>query len=85
MKRVSFYYHGGSANHGCEAIVRASAKILNMPATLWSTMPDSDLAYGLNDLADIREDKKQDWHEIAPLQSTSQTHRKRLFIYKVCP
>lgn len=60
MKRVSFYYHGGSANHGCEAIVRASAKILNIPATLWSTMPDSDLAYGLNDLADIREDKKQD-------------------------
>ena len=60
MKRVSFYYHGGSANHGCEAIVRASAKILNMPATLWSTMPDSDLAYGLNDLADIHEDKKQD-------------------------
>ena len=60
MKRVSFYYHGGSANHGCEAIVRASAKILNMPATLWSTMPDSGRAYGLNDLADIREDKKQD-------------------------
>lgn len=60
MKRVSFYYHGGSANHGCEAIVRASAKLLNMPATLWSTMPESDLAYGLNDLVDIREDKKQD-------------------------
>lgn len=68
MKRVSFYYHGGSANHGCEAIVRASAKLLNMPATLWSTMPNSDLAYGLNDLVDIREDKKQD---LAGIQSLS--------------
>lgn len=60
MKKVSFYYHGGSANHGCEAIVRASAKLLNRPAALWSTMPEADLAYGLNDLADICADRKQD-------------------------
>ncbi len=60
MKKISFYYHGGSANHGCEAIVRASTKLLNVSAMLWSVMPDSDFTYGLNNLVDIREDKKQD-------------------------
>ena len=59
MKKISFYYHGGSANHGCEAIVRASTKLLNVSAMLWSAMPDSDFTYGLNNLVDIREDKKR--------------------------
>ena len=26
---IVLYYHGGSANHGCEAIVRSTYKILN--------------------------------------------------------
>ena len=30
-KMINLYYHGGSANHGCEAIVRSTAKILNVP------------------------------------------------------
>lgn len=40
MKKISFYYHGGSANHGCEAIVRASTKLLNVSAMLWSAIPE---------------------------------------------
>ncbi len=67
MKKISFYYHGGSANHGCEAIVRASTKLLNVSAMLWSAMPDLDFTYGLNNLVDIREDKKQDLDSIKSL------------------
>lgn len=29
MNRIILYGHGGSLNHGCEAIVRGTAKILN--------------------------------------------------------
>lgn len=60
MKKVNLYYHGGSANHGCEAIVRASTKLLSMPTMLWSTAPDADCSYGLNEFVDICEDKKQE-------------------------
>lgn len=53
---LNLYYHGGSGNHGCEAIVRATAKILNAPLTLWSTAPVSDRAYGLEQTVQLRED-----------------------------
>ena len=59
MKKVNLYYHGGSANHGCEAIVRSTAKLLKTRATLWSSAPDSDIAYGLNDIVDVSEDTKR--------------------------
>ena len=53
---LHLYYHGGSANHGCEAIVRSTAKILNQPLTLWSKTPDEDIRYGLGMVADVRSD-----------------------------
>lgn len=56
---INLYYHSGSANHGCEAIVRSTAKLLKTRATLWSTAPDSDIAYGLNDIVDVSEDTKR--------------------------
>lgn len=56
---INLYYHCGSANHGCEAIVRATSKLLNTRATLWSTAPDADIAYGLSDIVNIYEDTKQ--------------------------
>lgn len=56
---INLYYHCGSANHGCEAIVRSTAKMLKTRATLWSTAPDLDIAYGLNDIVDISEDAKR--------------------------
>lgn len=67
MKKIGFYYHGGSANHGCEAIVRASTKLLNVSPMLWSAMPGSDFTYGLNNFVDIREDKKRDLDGIKSL------------------
>ncbi len=43
-----FYGHGGSDNHGCEAIVRSSAGILKDEITLFSTDPKSDIRYGVD-------------------------------------
>ncbi len=62
MNNVFLFYHGGSGNHGCEAIVRATAKILNAPLVLWSTVPASDRAYGLERIVQLRED------DITPLR-----------------
>lgn len=58
MNNICLYYHGGSGNHGCEAIVRATVKILDRPVTLWSTAPASDHTYELERIAEIREDAK---------------------------
>jgi polysaccharide pyruvyl transferase WcaK-like protein len=40
--------HGGSGNHGCEAIVRSTVKILNsIDFELFSSSPEEDTRYGL--------------------------------------
>lgn len=54
---IHLYYHAGSGNHGCEAIVRSTVKMLGQPMTLWSVSPDEDYAYRLNDVIKIDEDK----------------------------
>lgn len=56
---INLYYHCGSANHGCEAIVRSTAKMLNTQLTLWSTAPDADIAYGVDGVVNVVEDTKQ--------------------------
>ena len=44
------YCHGGSGNHGCEAIVRSTYKILgNDQLTLFSKNKDEDEKYKIND------------------------------------
>lgn len=47
MKKVLFM-HNGSGNHGCEALVRTTAKLLGGPkdVTLWSGSPQEDRLYG---------------------------------------
>ena len=47
MKYV-LYMHGGSGNHGCEAIVRTTAKLLGGPENvkLWSLAKQEDARYG---------------------------------------
>lgn len=54
---INLYYHGGSKNHGCEAIVRSTSKLLGTRAILWSTAPDADFDYSLNDVVSIQEDE----------------------------
>lgn len=50
MKYV-MYMHGGSGNHGCEAIVRTTAKLLGGPenVVLWSLAKQEDEAFGAAD------------------------------------
>lgn len=53
--KILLYAHGGSKNHGCEAIVRSTKLLLTMAdhITLLSYNPDEDLYYKLDNLVDI--------------------------------
>lgn len=53
--KILLYAHGGSKNHGCEAIVRSTKLLLNTAdhITLLSYNPDEDLYYKLDDVVDI--------------------------------
>lgn len=55
---IKFYYHGGSGNHGCEAIVRSTKKILDEPCQLLSKCPEEDRNYGIDQIADIIYDEE---------------------------
>ena len=61
MSKIVLFGHGGSGNHGCEAIVRATAGMLPGRALLLiSRRPEEDRRWGIDALADIcreREDR----------------------------
>lgn len=58
MSRIFLYAHGGSGNHGCEAIVRSTIRILeNERVCLISSKPEEDLFYGLGEICDIIKDR----------------------------
>ena len=48
MNNMYLYYHGGSANHGCEAIVRSTNRLLGSGLTLCTTGIVSDQSYALD-------------------------------------
>lgn len=51
-----FYGHGGSGNHGCEAIVRSSVTLINESIKVFSTNKEQDLKYGLDNVCEISSD-----------------------------
>lgn len=53
MGHLIFYAHAGSGNHGCEAIVRASAKIIGKPITVFSMNEAQDRLYRLDEAVKI--------------------------------
>ncbi len=56
MKRYVLYAHGGSKNHGCEALVRSTVSLLNVArknVRLVSSRPEHDEQYGIDTLVDI--------------------------------
>lgn len=55
---IYFYYHNGSGNHGCEAIVRATCKILENKndIELCSRCPNADIKYRLNEIVTVTND-----------------------------
>lgn len=50
---IELYGHTGSMNHGCEAIVRGTYKVLGNIDKLWSSNPQTDYKYGLDKLVNI--------------------------------
>lgn len=58
-KNIILYGHGGSCNHGCEAIIRSLTKILKhdglQPGVLMSLKPTEDTKYDLNKIIDIKD------------------------------
>ena len=54
MNNVYFYFHAGSANHGCEAIVRSTQAMLNVRPILFSGSPEQDRDYGLDAVCEIK-------------------------------
>lgn len=55
MLNYGLYAHGGSANHGCEAIVKSIIKLLTLDKDhiLCSNAPTEDIKYQLNELITI--------------------------------
>ena len=58
--KIILYPHGGSGNHGCEAIVRATKKILSAKKlTLFSSNMGEDVKYGLGEICMIKNEQRQ--------------------------
>lgn len=54
IMKIGLYAHGGSRNHGCEAIVRSTLKLLGRNEyTIFSERPEDDIYYGLDKLAKV--------------------------------
>lgn len=70
------YPHGGSGNHGCEAIVRSTLKITGANAILYSNAVEEDEKYQLNKLCTLKNAQQ-------PISRNSVLYWKALFQNKV--
>ncbi len=57
-EKIILYMHGGSGNHGCEAIVRTVASVIKEKPVLYSAAPEEDVKYGLSNFCDVKGQKK---------------------------
>lgn len=76
MKHYILYYHGGSSNHGCEALVRTTAELLdykNNKITLCSFRPEDDKKYGIDQFCDI--------HQMYEMESVNRLNPKWIKAY----
>lgn len=56
MTQYILYSHDGSGNHGCEALVRSTIKLIDAKpenVTLVSTKPEEDVFYGIDQICKI--------------------------------
>lgn len=56
MKYI-LYFHTGSKNHGCEALVRSTVAMLDIKPHLYSTGYSEDLEYNIDDIAILHKDE----------------------------
>lgn len=75
MKLV-LYPHGGSGNHGCEAIVRSTCKITQANVTLFSASLEEDKKVGLDAICNVQSDH-------CPISRFSLQYLKAVFQAKV--
>ena len=54
--KLILYPHGGSGNHGCEAIVRSTCKITQADVTLFSASPEEDKRVELDAICNVLSD-----------------------------
>ena len=62
MKKYLLYGHSGSANHGCEALVRTTISLLNTDknnVVLSSYNPEMDYEYHIDDICQIKKRGKE--------------------------
>lgn len=81
MKHYILYYHGGSSNHGCEALVRTTAELLNYKKnriSLMSFRPNDDKKYGIDQFCDIHS-----MNEKKKVPRKSYTWIKSYFEYRI--
>lgn len=52
--KIVYYFHAGSENHGCEAIVRATTDLLGVRPLLFSDDPVSDEKYAIGAIAELK-------------------------------
>lgn len=58
MSKIIMYAHGGSGNHGCEAIVRSTSELLrNYEKILISSSPEEDKKFHVDELCRVVKDK----------------------------
>lgn len=53
MSNYILYNHGGSGNHGCEALVRTVSNLVDTVDAVYSEAPAEDEKYGLKEIVDI--------------------------------
>lgn len=80
-KKYVLYAHDGSGNHGCEALVRSTATLLNKDnndVILMSSRPDQDIKYGLSEVCTVlnKTDKR-------PLKRTTPAFLKAYYNLKI--
>ena len=72
--KALLYPHGGSGNHGCEAIVRSTLKILGVEAQLFSSNVKEDIATGLDKLCFVTPERNR-------LSKASLSYWKAFYLY----
>ena len=59
--RLYAYFHAGSENHGCEAIVRTTQELFKEKMTLFSFAPEEDIKYKINEIVNLAKLKMSDY------------------------
>lgn len=65
QEKIVMYMHGGSGNHGCEAIVNSTCHMLKNRVLLVTNSEEEDRTYTLGDLCDLLEERKIREHKAA--------------------